>query len=42
MFWNYYVLNLFRLKTIKFSGATLSDINVVLCYATFYRSTAPL
>ncbi len=32
MFWNYYVLKLLRLETITFSDATLSDINVVLCY----------
>jgi hypothetical protein len=32
MFWNYYVLKLLRLETITFSYATLSDINVVLCY----------
>ncbi len=31
-FWNYYVLKLLRLETITFSDATLSDINVVLCY----------
>ncbi len=31
-FWNYYVLKLLRLETIMFSDATLSDINVVLCY----------
>ncbi len=31
-FWNYYVLELLRLGTITFSDATLSDINVVLCY----------
>ncbi len=31
-FWNYYVLKLLRLETIKFSDATLSDINIVLCY----------
>jgi hypothetical protein len=32
MFWNYYVLKLLRLETVRFSDATLSDINVVLCY----------
>jgi hypothetical protein len=32
MFWNYYVLKLLHLETITFSDATLSDINVVLCY----------
>jgi hypothetical protein len=32
MFWNYYVLKLLHLETITFSEATLSDINVVLCY----------
>jgi hypothetical protein len=31
-FWNYYVLKLLCLETIMFSDATLSDINVVLCY----------
>ncbi len=31
-FWNYSVLDLLRLETIMFSDATLSDINVVLCY----------
>jgi hypothetical protein len=31
-FWNYYVLKLLRLETITFSDATLSDINIVLCY----------
>ncbi len=31
-FWYYYVLKLLRLETITFSDATLSDINVVLCY----------
>jgi hypothetical protein len=31
-FWNYNVLKLFRFETITFSDATLSDINVVLCY----------
>ncbi len=31
-FWNYYVLKLLHLETITFSDATLSDINVVLCY----------
>ncbi len=31
-FWNYYVLKLLRLETITFSDATISDINVVLCY----------
>ncbi len=31
-FWNYYVLKLLRLETIRFSDATLSDINIVLCY----------
>jgi hypothetical protein len=30
--WNYYVLKLSRLETITFSDATLSDINIVLCY----------
>ncbi len=33
MFWNYYVLKLLRLENITFSDVTLSDINVVLCYA---------
>ncbi len=38
-FWNYYVLKLLRLETITFSDATLSDINVVLCYVlSQYRS----
>ncbi len=32
MFWSYYVLKLLRLETIPFSDATISDINVVLCY----------
>ncbi len=32
MFSNYYVLKLLRLETITISDATLSDINVVLCY----------
>ncbi len=32
MFWNYNVLKLLPLETITFSDATLSDINVVLCY----------
>jgi hypothetical protein len=32
MFWNYYVLKLLHLETITFSDATLSNINVVLCY----------
>jgi hypothetical protein len=32
LFWNYYVLKLLRLKNVTFSDATLSDINVVLCY----------
>ncbi len=31
-FWNCYVLKLLRWETITFSDATLSDINVVLCY----------
>ena len=31
-FWNYEVLKLLHLETITFSDATLSDINVVLCY----------
>ncbi len=31
-FWNCYVLKLLRLETITFSDATLSDINLVLCY----------
>ncbi len=31
-FWNYYVLKLLRLEIITFSDATLSDINIVLCY----------
>ncbi len=31
-FLNYYVLKLLRLETIMFSDATLSDINIVLCY----------
>ncbi len=31
MFYNYYVLNLLRLETIT-SDATLSDINILLCY----------
>ena len=31
-FWNSYVLELLRLETITFSDATLSDIDVVLCY----------
>jgi hypothetical protein len=31
-FWNYYVLQLLRLGTIIFSDATLSDLNIVLCY----------
>ncbi len=31
-FWNYYILKLLRLETVTFSDATLSDINVVLCY----------
>jgi hypothetical protein len=31
-FWNYYVLKLLRLETVTFSDATLSDINIVLCY----------
>ncbi len=31
-FWNYYVLKLLGLETITCSDATLSDINVVLCY----------
>jgi hypothetical protein len=31
-FWNYYILKLLRLETITFSDATLSDINIVLCY----------
>jgi hypothetical protein len=32
-FWNYYVFKLLSLETITFSDATLSDKNVVLCYA---------
>ena len=32
-FWNYHILKLLRLETITFSDATISDINVVLCYA---------
>ncbi len=32
MFWNYYILELLHLETITFSDATLSDINIVLCY----------
>ncbi len=31
-FWKYYVLKLLRLETVTFSDATLSDINIVLCY----------
>ncbi len=31
-FWNYYVLKLLHFETITFSDATLSDINVLLCY----------
>jgi hypothetical protein len=31
-FWIYYVLKLLLLETITFSDASLSDINVVLCY----------
>ncbi len=31
-FWNSYVLKLLRLETITFSDATLSDVDVVLCY----------
>ncbi len=31
-FWNNYVLKLLCLETITFSDATLSDINIVLCY----------
>jgi hypothetical protein len=31
-FWNYFVLKLLHLETITFRDATLSDINVVLCY----------
>jgi len=31
-FWNCYVLKLLHLETIMYSDATLSDINVVLCY----------
>jgi hypothetical protein len=31
-FWNSYVLKLLRLETITFGDATLSDINVMLCY----------
>ncbi len=31
-FWNCYVLKLLHLETVTFSDATLSDINVVLCY----------
>ncbi len=37
-FWNYNVLKLLRLETIMFSEATLSDINIVLCYVlSLYR-----
>jgi hypothetical protein len=36
MFWIYYVLKLLRLETITFSDATLSDINVMLCYISQY------
>jgi hypothetical protein len=32
MFFDVYILELLRLETITFSDATLSDINVVLCY----------
>jgi hypothetical protein len=32
MFWKYYVLKLLRLETLTFIDATLSDINIVLCY----------
>ncbi len=32
MFCDVYVLELLRFETIMFSDATLSDINVVLCY----------
>jgi hypothetical protein len=39
VFFDVYVLELLRFESIKFSHATLSDINVVLCYATFSRST---
>ena len=39
MLWNSYILKLLRLETSTFSDATLSDINVVLCYVlTQYRS----
>ncbi len=31
-FWNYYVLKLLHLETFTFKDATLSDINVVICY----------
>ncbi len=40
-FWNYYVVELLSLETITFSDATLSDINVVLCYVlSQYRKDA--
>jgi hypothetical protein len=39
-FWNYYVLQVLRLETITFSDATLSDINVVLCYVLLQYRTA--
>ncbi len=38
-FWNYYVLKVLRLETITFSDSTIGDINVVLYYCTFCRST---
>ncbi len=31
-FFDVYILELLRLETIKFGNASLSDINVVLCY----------
>ncbi len=31
-FWNYYILKILRFEIIIISDATLSDINVVLCY----------
>ncbi len=41
-FWNYYVLNLLRLETFTFSDATLSYINIVLCYVlSQYRWDGP-
>ncbi len=37
--WNPYILKLLHLETSTFSDATLSDINVVLCYVlTQYNS----